>query len=82
MILTELKTYLIKNKRAPLIDMAHHFDVAPDALKGMLEHWIRKGKVRLLEGSRCNKGCCSQGDPTLLQIYEWMETSQKISFIN
>ena len=81
MILTELKTYLIENKRVPLIDMAHRFDVTPDALKGMLEHWIRKGKVRLLEGSRCSKGCCSQGDPTLLQIYEWIGASQTVQFM-
>ena len=82
MILTDLKIYLIENQRAALIDMAHHFDIEPDALKGMLEHWIRKGKVRLLEGSRCNKGCCSQNDPTLLQIYEWMGASQKVQFLN
>ncbi len=72
MILSELKSYLIKNKRASLIDMAHHFDVAPDAMKGMLVHWIRKGKVIRLEGSSCQKGCC-QCDPSHLEIYEWVE---------
>jgi hypothetical protein len=71
MILTELKFYLKENKRATLIDLAHHFDVTPDAVKGMLEHWIRKGKVHRLEGSRCTKGCC-QSDPAHLEIYEWV----------
>ncbi|HDN26665.1 MAG TPA: hypothetical protein ENG03_06145, partial [Thioploca sp.] len=46
MILTELKSYLVENKRAVLKDLAHHFETTPDAVKGMLEHWIRKGKVR------------------------------------
>jgi len=74
MILTELKSYLVENKRVPLIDMAHHFDVAPDAIKGMLEHWIRKGKVRRLEGRKCDKGCC-QASQSQLEIYEWVERS-------
>ena len=72
MILTELKSYLIKNNRATLTDISHHFDIAPDAVKGMLEHWIRKGKVRQIEGSVCNKGCC-QCNPANLEIYEWIE---------
>ena len=75
MILTELKAYLISKGKAPLIDMAHHFDVAPDAVKGMLEHWIRKGKVRRLEGSACDKGCC-QTEPVNLEIYEWVVVKQ------
>lgn len=72
MILTELRTYLILNKRMPLIDIANHFDVTPDAIKGMLDHWIRKGKVRHIEGSVCNKGCCKT-DPANLIIYEWID---------
>jgi len=70
-MLTDLKKYLIEKKRAPLMDMAHHLNVSPDAVKGMLEHWIAKGKVRRLEGSSCNKGCC-QCDPSALEIYEWV----------
>jgi putative ferrous iron transport protein C len=72
MILTDIKKYLIEKKRAPLMDIAHHFNTTPDAIKGMLEHWIRKGSVRHLEGSSCNKGCC-QCDPASLEIYEWVE---------
>jgi putative ferrous iron transport protein C len=72
MILTELKSYLKLNKKAVVKDMAYHFDTTPDAIKGMLEHWIRKGKVRRVEGSLCNKGCC-KADPTHLEIYEWVE---------
>jgi putative ferrous iron transport protein C len=70
-MLTELKSYLIENKKAPLIDIAHHFDMAPDTVKGMLAHWIRKGKLRRIEGNRCNKGCC-QTSPANLEIYEWV----------
>jgi Mn-dependent DtxR family transcriptional regulator len=71
MILTELKSYLIEKKRAPLMDIALHFDVTPNAVKGMLEHWIRKNKVRRLEGKACNKGCCKAAS-VHLEIYEWV----------
>ena len=72
MILTELKSYLLENKRVHLIDLARHFEVTPEALSGMLEHWIRKGKVRRLVGSVCGKQCCCQTNPANLEIYEWI----------
>ncbi len=73
MILITLKNYLQINQRASLIDMANHFNVAPTAMKGMLEHWIRKGKVRCLTGSRCQQGCCCPTEVAYLEIYEWIE---------
>ncbi len=71
MILTDIKQYLQTNNRVVLIDISHHFNVTPDAMRGMLEHWIRKGKIRHLKGSFCNKGCC-QSNPADLEIYEWV----------
>ncbi len=77
MILTQLKSYLKINKRASLIDLAHHFNVTPEAMKGMLEHWIRKGKVRYLENQLCQKGCCCPTQLTHLEIYEWLEAENE-----
>ncbi len=71
MILTDIKQYLQTNNRAVLIDLARHFDVTPDAMRGMLEHWIRKGKIKHLKGNICSKGCC-QSKPADLEIYEWI----------
>jgi hypothetical protein len=53
--------------------MANHFNVTPAAMKGMLEHWIRKGKVRCLEGRLCQQGCCCPTEVAYLEIYEWIE---------
>ncbi len=73
MLLTELKTYLQKNKRVALVDIAYHFDTTPEAVRGMLEHWQRKGNVRLLNaGAACQQGCC-QCSPVHLESYEWVE---------
>lgn len=72
MILTDLKAYLSGRGRATLSDMALHFDSDPDALRGMLEQFIRKGRVRRLTlGPAC--GGCQKCDLAAPEIYEWTE---------
>ena len=45
MILSEVRDYLQQRGRATLADIALHFDTEPDAVRGMLQIWIQKGKV-------------------------------------
>lgn len=71
MILLELRDYLSEHKRGTLVDMAHRFDLDQHAVSGMLEHWVRKGKVRKLAMSPLC-GECSGCDPGLREIYEWV----------
>lgn len=72
MILTDLKRYLSERRQATLVDLAYRFDVEPEALRGMLEHWIRKGKVRRHLGpGGCATGCV-KCDPRVLEFYEWI----------
>ena len=71
-MLSEIKRYLIKHKRVTLGDLAIHFDTDPEAMKGMLGQWIRKGKVLKSDvQSDCGKSCgrCCEG--AALEIYEW-----------
>lgn len=71
MILSDLRDYLKTNRRAALIDMAHRFDADPEALRGMLDKWVAKGRVeKLPPGTLCGGGC-SQCDPATTEIYEW-----------
>lgn len=73
MILADLKDYLRQNRRAALRDMALRFDVDPDAVRGMLDKWMQKGKVRKLPaGTACDNGCC-KCDPMATEIYEWRD---------
>jgi len=69
MILTELKAYLMKNQQVALPELAHHFNLTPEATRDRLTHWIRKGKVRRLE-ERCQAGCCCNQPP--VEMYEWV----------
>lgn len=72
MILMELKQYLSERGQVPLADLVHRFEVQPEALRGMLAHWIRKGKVRQrLPAGACGNGCC-KCDPETLEVYEWI----------
>lgn len=73
MTLSALKNYLSERKIVPLNDIAVHFDSDPDALRGMLDHWIRKGRVRLHQEEGCQAKCCggcsSHGSK---EFYEWL----------
>ncbi len=73
MILSELARFLADQRRAALIDLAHHFRLDPEALRGMLAVLERKGKVRKLPvGTPCGEGCC-KCDPASVEIFEWVE---------
>jgi DNA-binding MarR family transcriptional regulator len=71
-ILFEIKQYLMEHKRITLGDLACHFDIEPEVMKGMLGQWIRKGKViKLHEQADCSKTCGKCCDGTAMEIYEW-----------
>ncbi len=69
-MLTTLKGYLVTHRAASLSELARHVAADPDAVRGMLEHWVRKGRVRRTAGVRCG-GCdsCAAAD---IEFYEWV----------
>ncbi len=72
-MLSRLKAYLRQRGQASLADLGNHFDVPPDAMRGMLEQWIRRDKVKRLAAPQCDG--CTQCDPTGMEIYAWVEKS-------
>jgi len=73
MILSDLRDFLKQQRRVALRDLANHFDMDADALRGMLGKWIHKGNVRKLSlESNCGTTCC-KCDPTLTELYEWVD---------
>jgi len=74
MILSQIKRYLSENKKIALGELCIHFDTEPDAMRGMLEHWIRKSKVKkhAIEGN-CSNGCLKCCNHDAMEIYEWVE---------
>ena len=72
MILSELKAYLKEHRRASIADMANRFDTPPQALRGMLAQFERKGRVRHLVATEECSGC-SKCDAATSEVYEWLE---------
>lgn len=73
MILSDIRKYLSENKTVTLKDLSVHFDIEPDAMQGMLQEWIRKGKVRKYSGApSCSHACTKCSDPAAMELYEWI----------
>lgn len=70
MTLSDVRDYLSTCHMASLHDMAVHFGTDPQALRGMLDKWISKGKVEKLPSGKMCGGCCAC-DPTMLELYKW-----------
>lgn len=72
-MMLELRDFLKQRHRVALKDLADHFNMDADALRGMLDKWIGKGKVRKLSlEANCGSGCC-KCDPAMTELYEWVE---------
>ncbi len=71
MILSDLKNYVKSRRQVSLRDAALHFDVEPEAIRGMLEFWINKGKIsKHSSDAACAGGCaCSIKDDQ--EMYVW-----------
>ncbi len=71
MILSDLRNYIRARGRVPIADLVNHFDADPDAVRGMLDVWIRKGKVSRLASDAGDCDGCAKCDAFELEIYEW-----------
>lgn len=72
MILSDIKQYLVKHRRVALRDLSIHFDADPDSMRGMLDQWIQKGKVRKFTAETQCGGTCCKCDPLAVELYEWV----------
>jgi len=77
MILSEVRDYLQERGQASLQELALHFDSDPDALRGMLEHWIRKGRVTRHQAAASCGSSCTQCDPAAVELYVWGDSRNR-----
>ncbi|WP_373690658.1 FeoC-like transcriptional regulator [Endozoicomonas sp. ISHI1] len=73
-MLLSIRDYLSEKGVCTLAELSQHFEVDPEAMKGMLAHWLRKGKL-VEESSGCKQGCVSCA-PEQLVVYRWLNSSQ------
>ncbi len=78
MSLIDIKQHMMKVRLATLASLCLLFNAEPENLRCMLQHWMRKGRIRQCTkqpacGSRCFK--C----PTAAtEIYEWVDVIPQI----
>jgi hypothetical protein len=78
-MLLEIKQYLTERRHASLRDLSLHFDTDPDAMRGMLDIWIKKGTIRKCDAAACG-GCSSNCETAKMdEAYETIE--QPIQFV-
>lgn len=72
MDLIGVKRYLQEHKIVTLQDIATHFRVEPDAIRPLLDTWIKKGKaVKIADASQACS-CCSHCDCHKIETYQWI----------
>ena len=71
-LLRDVRDYLEQRKHASLNDLSVHFAAQPDAMRGMLNQWIVRGKIRRCSAIAC-EGCSSRCASAPGESYEWVE---------
>lgn len=60
MLLLQVRDHLQLVGSVTLTDLARRFDVPESAMQGMMEQWVRKGKVVIVDNAiSCSSGGCS-----------------------
>ena len=78
-LLVDIRSYVQERGSTSLSDISHRFHTPPDALRGMLDHWIRKGMIRRLDfsaecgGCSPESGCGDWGAQAAFETYEWAD---------
>ncbi len=71
-MLSDIRNYLSNRDAVSVRDLALHFDVSPAAMQGMLNHWIRKGRVKRIFAC----GGCNSCDNQDSEIYTWVAVAE------
>ncbi|MEG4282342.1 FeoC-like transcriptional regulator [Microcoleus sp. A006_D1] len=75
MILSDIQQFISENKRASIADLKLHFRMDGDALRGMLNRLMRKGRIsKMAEAKKCG-GCHSCADDAT-EIYVWVNADK------
>lgn len=83
-MLIKIRDYLKQQQMCTLADLCVKFHTTPEAMRGMLSHWLRKGLLCCEKpgcSNTCKKGCVSC-DPAELEIYRWQDKPQLISVVS
>ncbi len=70
MILNDVKNYVKSQRQVSLHEIALHFDMEAEALQGMLDFLVSKGRISQNASPACPGGCsCSMSESN--DVYSW-----------
>ena len=73
-MLRQIKDYLMNAKTANMAELCQMTSAEPDAVRGMLSHWQRHGKVVAV--GACGSACassCGGCNPLVTERYRWCD---------
>jgi hypothetical protein len=71
MILRDLKDYMIHHNTVALMDLVNHFNTDSIVIEEMLDRWIKKDRIEIVNNIKgCGTMCC-KCDERLIKIYKW-----------
>ncbi|MCU7935150.1 MAG: FeoC-like transcriptional regulator [Candidatus Thiodiazotropha sp. (ex Dulcina madagascariensis)] len=73
MILSDIRDFLLKRGQATLAEIALHVDAEPDAVRGMLQQWVRKGRIEQRKVEAACGSSCNRCDPAATELYVWRQ---------
>jgi len=73
MILSDIGRYVQEHQQVSLNQIALHFNAQPEAVRGMLDIWVRKGKIVRQQATASCGSTCQQCDTASTEIYIWGE---------
>jgi hypothetical protein len=71
-MLAEIKQYMTQHGTVSLRDLALHLESEPEAVRGMLSHWIERGRVQPLPTPDRCAHCTGACDDACLELYKWV----------
>jgi hypothetical protein len=71
MILSDIGHYVKEHQQVTLSQIALHFNAKPDAVRGILDIWVRKGKISRQSATASCGSTCQQCDIASTEIYIW-----------
>ncbi|MBW5802858.1 hypothetical protein FIV31_05480 [Coxiella endosymbiont of Ornithodoros amblus] len=72
-MLLSIKAFLKERQSANLQELSLHFCKQPEAMRGLLAHWIRKGKIRCQKKPTDCGTKCQLCQPQFVEFYRWVE---------
>ena len=74
-MLLAIRSLVHERGQVSLTDLALHFRKSPEAMRGMVGHWVAKGQVRKIAcgASGCGHGCGGCSFAQTHEIYAWVD---------